>query len=73
MSSDSGTDQLRTLEQVAEQLNTPEATLRFWRHKGTGPRSFKLGRRVMYRQADVDAWLEQQYADTQSGAQAVAQ
>jgi hypothetical protein len=38
------------------------ATLRFWRHKGTGPKSFKVGRRLMYREEDVAAWLEAQYA-----------
>jgi hypothetical protein len=41
---------------------TPSATLRFWRHKGIGPKSFKVGRRVMYREDDVAAWLEAQYA-----------
>ncbi|MCX2934721.1 helix-turn-helix domain-containing protein [Mycobacterium sp. CVI_P3] len=34
-------------------------TLRYWRHTGTaGPPSFKLGRRVLYRRSDVDAWLQ---------------
>jgi predicted DNA-binding transcriptional regulator AlpA len=33
-------------------------TLRYWRHGGTGgPPSFKLGRRVMYRRAEVEKWL----------------
>jgi predicted DNA-binding transcriptional regulator AlpA len=36
------------------------ATLRYWRHLGTGPRSFRLGRRVVYRLADVGAWIEAQ-------------
>ncbi|MGH3601092.1 MAG: helix-turn-helix transcriptional regulator [Pseudonocardiaceae bacterium] len=53
---------LLTLNEVATMLRTPPATLRFWRHEGTGPRSFKIGRRVMYREADVTAWLDQQYA-----------
>jgi hypothetical protein len=30
------------------------------RHLGTGPRSFRLGRRVVYRLADVRAWIEAQ-------------
>jgi hypothetical protein len=34
-------------------------TLRYWRALGEGgPASFKLGRRVMYRRADVEKWLE---------------
>jgi predicted DNA-binding transcriptional regulator AlpA len=35
-------------------------TLRWWRAVGKGgPESFKLGRRVMYRRADVEKWLEE--------------
>lgn len=55
-------DQLMTLEEVAEFIRTPEATLRFWRHRGEyGPRSAKVGRRVMYRKSDVDRWLAEQF------------
>ena len=49
--------QLLTLTEAATQLRTPVATLRYWRHLGTGPDSFRLGRRVLYRQADVDRWV----------------
>jgi len=55
------TDLLTTTE-TAELLHVPVATLRWWRHVGTGPKSFKLGaRKVMYRRADVLDWLEAQY------------
>ncbi len=54
--------QLLTIGEVADRLRTPEATLRYWRHQGAGPQSFKLGRRVMYREADVEEWLDAQYA-----------
>lgn len=54
-------DRLLTLPEVAEWIHTPEATLRFWRHQSTGPKSFRVGRRVMYYEADVAAWLEAQY------------
>lgn len=53
---------LLTLAEVAELLRIPEPTLRFWRHHGTGPKSFKLGGRVAYRRTDVLAWVEAQYA-----------
>lgn len=53
---------LLTLPQTAELLQTPEATLRFWRHQGdVGPASAKIGRRVMYREADVLAWIDAQF------------
>lgn len=53
---------LLTLDEVAERYPIPKATLRFWRHQGTGPRSAKLGRRVVYREEDVTAWIDAQFA-----------
>jgi predicted DNA-binding transcriptional regulator AlpA len=58
---------LLKLPEAAAKLRTPEATLRYWRHVGKGPTSFKLGRNVMYEDTDVDLWVESQKA-----AQAVA-
>lgn len=46
---------------VSELTGIPEATLRFWRHSGTGPPSAKLGRRVVYREAEVLAWIDAQF------------
>lgn len=45
------------------------ATLRWWRYenKGRGPRSFKLGRRLVYRKCDVEAWLDAQYNASPEG------
>ena len=52
-------DRLLTGAEVAQWLNMPVATLRYWRHVGEGPPSFRLGpRRVMYRERDVEQWLE---------------
>lgn len=51
---------LLKMSDVAELLGVPIATLRYWRHCGTGPRSFRLGRRVAYVRADVLAWIERQ-------------
>lgn len=48
-----------TTQEVAEALRTPAETLRYWRHVGKGPRSFKLGRRVLYAKADVEAFVEE--------------
>jgi predicted DNA-binding transcriptional regulator AlpA len=49
------------IPEVSEVTGVPEATLRFWRHQGVGPRSAKLGRRVVYREADVLAWVDAQF------------
>ena len=52
--------ELLTITEAAELLRAPVATLRYWRHLGSGPRSFRLGRRVLYRQDDLQAWVEAQ-------------
>jgi predicted DNA-binding transcriptional regulator AlpA len=55
-------DQLLTTAEAAEFINTPIATMRWWRHKGLGPRAFRLGpRKLMYKKSDLLAWLDQQY------------
>ncbi len=38
-------------------LATPINTLLHWRKLGNGPPWYKLGRRVRYARADVDAWV----------------
>lgn len=55
------TYQLMTMDEVAELTRIPANTLRFYRHKGTGPKSAKIGGRVMYRRADVDAWINEAF------------
>jgi excisionase family DNA binding protein len=57
---------LLTIDEAADLLRAPVATLRYWRHLGTGPRSFRLGRRVLYRRDDVTAWVDDQRAGTGS-------
>lgn len=52
---------LLTVAEVSAITRTPEATLRWFRHVGKGPRSAKLGRRVVYRRADVEAWIDAQF------------
>ena len=52
---------LLTLQEVSEMTRIKETTLRWYRHNGTGPKSAKLGGRVMYRREDVIAWLEDQF------------
>lgn len=51
---------LLTRKEVAAVLRVPEATLRYWRYLGTGPRGFRVGRSVRYWRTEVALWLEQQ-------------
>ena len=47
-----------TTTEVAERCRTSPETVRYWRHIGYGPASFKVGRRVLYDERDVTTWLE---------------
>ena len=53
-------DEMLTLAEACRFLRIPEGTLRYWRHLGAGPRSFKVGRHVRYRRADLILWLAEQ-------------
>lgn len=50
-----------TLPEVAERLNLRINTLRAWRAAGQGPKTFRLGGRVVAFEDDVDAWVLEQY------------
>ncbi len=57
-------ERLLTTDEVAAYFRTVPGTVRYWRHVGKGPRSFKVGRRVLYRESDVKAWAEAALAGT---------
>jgi excisionase family DNA binding protein len=60
----SGQLDLLTISEAAELLRAPVATLRYWRHLGTGPRCFRLGRRILYRRADLNAWVDARHEES---------
>ena len=53
-------DDVLTIAEVADLVRVPVATLRYWRHLGTGPSSFRVGRSVRYWRTEVLIWLEHQ-------------
>lgn len=57
------TDLLNT-NQVSDNTGIPVGTLRAYRSRGIGPRWFKIGRKAMYKTADVHQWIEEQYETT---------
>ena len=57
-----------TTAEVSEIARIPAESLRWMRHVGKGPKSFKLGRRVLYAVEDVEAWIEAARADSPSPA-----
>lgn len=48
---------LWSAEQASEYLGVPIATLYRWRHVGTGPKAFRVGRHLRYDPATVRQWL----------------
>jgi DNA-binding transcriptional MerR regulator len=46
-----------TTVEVADKLRTSPETVRYWRHIGSGPTSFKVGRKVLYAVEDVEAFI----------------
>ncbi len=50
--------ELLTITEAAELLRAPVAPCAIGGTWGTGPRSFRLGRRVLYRRDDIHAWID---------------
>ena len=61
-------DRLLTNEDLAERVRRPLNTVRFWRYQGTGPKGANVGGRVMYRESDVEAWIEEQFAKAEGNS-----
>jgi len=54
------TQLLRTSE-VSEMTGISKDTLRWWRHRGEGPPSFKMGKKIVVYPADaLTVWIDNQ-------------
>lgn len=60
-----------TLPEVAERYRTSEATVRYWRHVGTGPRGVRFGTRVLYPRAEI-VRFDRQLAEAAAGGKVLA-
>lgn len=67
VSTDGGELQLLYTPEVAKLIRRSEDAVRIMRHMGTGPKSAKVGGRVMYRKSDVVAWVEAEFAKADRG------
>jgi excisionase family DNA binding protein len=52
-----------SVEETADWLGVPPATLRYWLWRGLGPRSYKIGRWRRFKPVDVKAWAETQASE----------
>ncbi len=57
-------DGLLTVEDLAEYLDVPVATVYAWRHRHQGPPGFRVGRHVRFRWSDVECWIDDRTAIT---------
>ena len=57
-------DRLLTVEELAEYLGVPVATIYTWRHRREGPPGFRVGKHLRYRSSDVDQWIQRKLQDT---------
>lgn len=53
-------EKLMSVDELSDYLGIPVATLYQWRHKGTGPPAFRVGRHLRYDPAAVWSWLDAQ-------------
>ena len=58
---------LLSTTEVSEITGLSESTLRYFRATDQGPKSGKLGRRVVYKSEDVTTWIEEQLEATARG------
>jgi len=53
---------LWSVERASEYLGVPVATLYGWRHRGIGPKAYRVGRHLRYDPAAVRQWVLDQAA-----------
>ena len=49
-----------TVDELAARLRVAPATVRHWRATGRGPTATRVGRRIVFGEAAVAAWLDSQ-------------
>ena len=60
--------ELLTTDDAAQTLRSNVHTLAYWRATGQGPAWAKIGRRVVYRRTDIEAFVEARFAEAHQPA-----
>lgn len=53
-------EKLIGIEELAEWLGLPKKTIEWLNYKGTGPKRYKIGKRVKYKPSEVQEWIDGQ-------------
>ncbi|MEV5443523.1 helix-turn-helix domain-containing protein [Streptomyces sp. NPDC052644] len=72
MSTTSIDSHLITTKELAALIRKTPNAVRIMRHRGEGPRGTRFGREVLYRRADVEAWLARKTEADRLGQRAAA-
>jgi hypothetical protein len=62
---------LLTTDEAAAYLHLAPQTLCDWRYRGTGPAYIRVHRRIRYRRADLEAWVQAQEVRPEEALQRV--
>ncbi len=57
-------EQLLSVQDLADYLGVPVATVYAWRHRRLGPPGFRVGKHVRYRRRDVEDWVKSRVNDS---------
>ena len=50
-------EQFSTVEELAEAFHTTVHAIYAMRHRGQGPKAIKVGRKLLFRESDIERWL----------------
>jgi predicted DNA-binding transcriptional regulator AlpA len=64
--------QIRSVQEAAAALGVSVSTMNHWRVSGFGPRFVKLGRRVGYRDEDLQAFIAKGLRESTSTSEVAA-
>jgi excisionase family DNA binding protein len=57
-------DRLLTVQDLADYLDVPVATIYAWRYHRRGPPGFRIGKHLRFRWSDVERWIEDRITQT---------
>lgn len=57
-----------TIDDLCAKVHTTPATVHTWRKRGTAPKAYRIGRHLVFEEADVRVWLDERAAAAERDA-----